>query len=64
MSSRLQSLIVKAITKAAGAVTVYIGFSLLTGLLSLTYAIEPVIPAFTTFVGAVLIVAGVLALLS
>ncbi|MCS7094553.1 MAG: hypothetical protein NZ988_01910 [Thaumarchaeota archaeon] len=64
MASRLQSLIVRLIAKAAGAVAIYIGLSLLTGLISLTYAVEPIIPSFTAFVGTALILAGVLALLS
>ncbi|MCS6788907.1 MAG: hypothetical protein NZ733_06430 [Aigarchaeota archaeon] len=64
MSSRIQSLAVRLIAKAAGAGAVYAGLSLLSGLLSLSYALDPVIQALAGFVGVALVVAGVLAILS
>ncbi len=64
MTGRWAQLTVRLLAKAMGAVAVYIGVSIASSAVSVTGSPSAAVEAMTFFVGALLVIGGVMALLS
>lgn len=64
MSERWARLAARLVAKAMGAVLIYLGLTVIAGAASVSGTMGDVVPALTAFAGALLVLAGVVALLS
>lgn len=64
MTGRWPQLVVRLLAKAMGAVLIYMGVSIASSVLSVTGSVGVAVQALAFFVGVLLVIGGVMALLS
>jgi len=64
LTGRWARLAARALAKAMGAILVYLGLTVIAGATSVPNAVGEVVPALTVFVGGLLVLSGIVAILS